>query len=415
MTCFLNLNKYFLKRYSLTIFFLLCCTLYATSYLGRLNYSAAMTVFISDNTMTQAFAGLVSTVYFFVYGSSQMLSGFLADKLSPRLLPVIGMVLSSICNILMSILAPSHAYLVLWGLNGFAHSLLWPSLMRVLVEYFPEESRFKTLSYITVSVPIGTLASYFLSATLLKVSTVSAVFIVPAILMIIAVTLFYLFFPKHKYADLLNSQEVTHHKVKNVPLATILLSPLVLSAIFPAFTNGVIKDGLSAWVPSYINSNFDSGAVIAILISSILPIFNLIGVFSMTRLKKRINNDYILSAIYFLIAFVSMLMLTLFGTVNLYTSAVLLAVCSSSMLAVNTIFVSYIPVRFVKEGRVAFMSGLLNSVSYLGATVSGIAIGILNQDYGWTLTMAAFSLLLIIAATICTIFSKKVMPKDHLV
>ncbi len=395
------------------IFFIVCCVFYASSYMGRLNYSAAMVHFTSDGILTPSTAGLISTLYYFTYGAGQIVSGILGDKFSARYIPFIGVCLSALCNILMAVVTPGVIFAVIWGINGFAQSLLWPSVMRTLVLYFPLETHLKVFAYITTAVPVGTLSSYLLSGLLLRHFDVKSLFIVPALIMVAVGAVFVLLYPKNRPLsrssefqndNALNSQPL---KKNSIGVIAIMTTPIVLIMMFPSFSHGFIKDGLTAWIPSYINSIFNSGSATAVLVTAVLPIVNLAGVYVLTKLKRRITNNITLCAISFAISFVAMLMLTLIGGVNLWLSLMLLALCSSSMMAINTVFVSYIPALFAKQGRVAFVSGAMNSLSYMGAAVSGFLIGWLTEQYSWTVTMAFFTVLLAATTVVCLIYHKK--------
>ena len=61
------------------LLFLLCWFAYFTSYIGRLNYSSAMTAMIQEAVLAKSQAGFISMVYFFAYGIGQFCNGMLGD------------------------------------------------------------------------------------------------------------------------------------------------------------------------------------------------------------------------------------------------------------------------------------------------------------------------------------------------
>lgn len=73
------------------LLFLLCWFAYFTSYIGRLNYSSAMTAMIQEAVLTKSQAGFISMVYFFAYGIGQFCNGMLGDRFHPgkMILPVL--------------------------------------------------------------------------------------------------------------------------------------------------------------------------------------------------------------------------------------------------------------------------------------------------------------------------------------
>lgn len=80
------MNKLGKIKNSSTAFFLflLCWIAYFTAYIGRLNYSSAMSDMIQTGILTQSHAGFISMLYFFSYGFGQLLNGILGDWLPPQ-------------------------------------------------------------------------------------------------------------------------------------------------------------------------------------------------------------------------------------------------------------------------------------------------------------------------------------------
>lgn len=63
--------------------FVACWAAYCASYLGRINYTAALTAIVADGVFSKSHAGFIGTVYFFCYGAGQIFSGILGDRVSP--------------------------------------------------------------------------------------------------------------------------------------------------------------------------------------------------------------------------------------------------------------------------------------------------------------------------------------------
>lgn len=73
------------------LLFLLCWFAYFTSYIGRLNYSSAMTAMIQEAVLTKSQAGFISMVYFFAYGIGQFCNGMLGDRFHPGKMIFVGL------------------------------------------------------------------------------------------------------------------------------------------------------------------------------------------------------------------------------------------------------------------------------------------------------------------------------------
>ena len=73
----------------------LCCAIYFVSYITRLDFSATMAEIIQKGVLSESSAGLIGTILFIAYGSGQIVSGILGDRISPGLLIVIGLSVAS--------------------------------------------------------------------------------------------------------------------------------------------------------------------------------------------------------------------------------------------------------------------------------------------------------------------------------
>ena len=105
--------------------FLLCWSAYFTSYIGRLNYSSAMTAMIQDEILTKSQAGFISMVYFFAYGIGQLCNGLLGDRMHPGKMIFTGLSIAALMNLLMGFTGQFFLMAVIWGINGYAQAMIW--------------------------------------------------------------------------------------------------------------------------------------------------------------------------------------------------------------------------------------------------------------------------------------------------
>ena len=172
--------------------------------------------------------------------------------------------------------------------------------------------------------------------------------------------------------------------------------------------HGVLKDGITQWVPTYIYDCFDVTSSFSVIVTMILPLINLTGAY-MARYagRKHPDEEVRTSVIFFGGALISLMMLLLFGKYHVLLAVLLFAVITASMMAVNTLYVNMIPLHFEKQGRVAAVSGMLNSVAYIGSALSTFTIGIMVEKAGWTVTMAGWAAITAAALGICVVMKKR--------
>ena len=82
------------KSYAILLIFL-AWLVYATSYLGKVNYSANITQIIDYYSVTKTQAGTVPTFFFFSYGIGQVFNGVLCKKYNIKWMIFISLFISA--------------------------------------------------------------------------------------------------------------------------------------------------------------------------------------------------------------------------------------------------------------------------------------------------------------------------------
>jgi sugar phosphate permease len=85
--------------------------------------------------------------------------------------------------------------------------------------------------------------------------------------------------------------------------------------------------------------------------------------------------------------------LALIGKNNIFSAVGLVAVSTSTMLGVNNMILTVIPLKFAKVGRSASVTGFLNACSYLASAVSSLIFGLIAENYGWNNTVYSWCII----------------------
>lgn len=406
------------KRTAMMLF-VLCWIAYFTCYIGRLNYSSAMTAMIGGNVLLKSEAGFISMVYFFAYGGGQLINGFLGDRRKPGNMIFMGLMLSMACNILMGFLSGFGWMALVWGMNGYAQAMIWPPIIRIFAQMLHEEVRLRYCVNIVSTQAMGTLASYLLSAAVLAVFSWRMVFFTAAACLLLAAVVFRTGFQKiERYAVLdagEQKEDMDGRKVsgdegaeKGIGFRTLILSGGLLMIVIPVFVHGILKDGVTSWVPTYILETFHTSPSLSILVTTVLPIVNLSGAYAARWLYRRLREQETKAAtVFFLVSVLALVLLFPFGGVSIVLTVFLLAVLTSSMMAVNTLFVNILPLRFEKEGRVSTVSGFLNAAAYGGTAVSTFTIGLIVQNGGWETAILSWTGVTAVGLVVCMLAGKR--------
>ena len=156
--------------------FLLCWLAYFTSYIGRLNFSSAMTAMIEEQVLAGSQAGFISMVYFFAYGIGQMCNGLLGDRFHPGHMIFTGLAAAAAANLIMGFVDSFFLMSLVWGINGYAQSMIWPPIIRIFAEMLQEMQKVRYCIHIVSSQVAGTLGAYLLAAAVMWLAGWKAVF-----------------------------------------------------------------------------------------------------------------------------------------------------------------------------------------------------------------------------------------------
>ena len=412
---------------------------YFASNLGRLSYTACMAEIVGREILTPASAGLIVTGFFICYGSGQIFSGFIGGRNNPFKLIFIGIFCTAFANLAMGFAHTTSIMLVIWCFNGLIQSIIWPPVLRIIVEYFSESERNKISINISTTHPVAVMFAYISCAGIITILSWKAVFFIYAFFLLVISGIWILAYRKIA-GPALHKQCSTQYK----PAAQSMIrkdgflennnvrparkySSLFIGRYFPGLaiflfclalvSQGVLRDGLTTWIPVYTSNIFSIPPNTAILSAGILPVINLAGIYVCRFLYYRTKDEGKITIYLFGVSLLAALILRFAGEINIFISFLAFALIIACMMGVNLMLVTFVPARFVKFGLVSFMTGLTNSCVYLGSSVSNYGIALLVEKAGWN---AVLSLLVILAAAsviFCIaaaprwrIFTRKVQP-----
>ena len=374
--------------------YLLSWLAYASAYIGRYNYSAVMGAITAENSLSLSAAGAVSTGYFICYAVGQIVFGLLSQSVSPYTMILIGLCGSGLCNLGAGAFSTSFMGL-LWGANGLFQAMIWPPIVRLFAESMPLERQKHACVSINSTTPAGTLAAYALSAVLLQFADWHHVFFSCGGLLLGMAAVFWLGTAPLRRATTYSPQpEFQKQKgTGNGPAA--LLAAGLGAMLLPVLLHGGLKDGVTNWVPSMIQSNFGISPAFSAAVAMALPLVNLSGAYLSGWLNEHCTHNELKTAgALFALASVCLLALPLAVHTSLLLAVLLLAVTTASMLGVNTMFINVIPVKAGRHGGASMLSGTLNAVTYLGAAAATWGIGAAAEGCGWN---AVFLLWIVMA------------------
>lgn len=397
--------------------FILCWTAYFITYLGRLNFSSAIPAMIEAGVLNKSSAGLISTLFFAFYGGGQFINGYLGDRVSPRIMISVGLFLSAIANMLMGSVTSPIVMAIIWAVNGYAQAMIWPPIVYSFAHMLDKRTMVKCSINITSTIACGTLVAYLMSAVTIKFIGYNAPFFAAAIIMAIMSVVWYIGFGRVEKAYQRDGEYIVEEENKKgdkkpvdkkISAFKLLLASGTAVVVIPVMIHGILKDGVTNWVPTLISESFNTTATVSILATLILPVINLVGAYA----AHYINNKYIkdvkvTSGLFFMLSFLSIVVLAIWGKYSIVLSVCMLAITTSSMLAVNTMLINVLPLSFARYGKTATISGIFNALAYVGTALSTYVIGYMADKFGWEVAIISWAVLAIVAALLMLKKSKK--------
>lgn len=396
-----------------TLLFIACWAAYCASYLGRINYTAALTAIVADGVFSKSHAGLIGTVYFFCYAAGQIFSGILGDRVSPYKLIGAGLAGTVCANILMPLCSGSYIVMsVVWGFNGIVQSMLWTPILYIISNVLPEEQRRRACLYIAASFPVGSLLSYVISAGAIKFASWHFAFFIPA--GIIACIFVFWCFASVRASKILGRGERKSVSARGNTGAKASLGRLFIvsgAAVICVgiLVQGMLKDGVTSWVPTLITEKYQVSASFSVLLSAVLPIINLSGAWFATKLYEGAFklNETAAAAFCFALTLIPLTGILFVGYYHIALCVIFFALFTTLITAINHLFITLIPVRFAKYGCASTVGGIFNSCTYIGSAISTYGFGAVSESFGWTATVIFWIVLGALGVAVCVIPTRR--------
>ena len=384
---------------------LLLSLLYFTSYITRLNFSASIAEMVASGVFTKTDAGVIGTALFFTYGFGQIISGILSDKFDPGKIVAVGLVLTSVCNLLFAFSNSLPVMVALWGVNGFAQALFWPPIVRILSYYFDDSGYAKGNLAVSYACHGATILIYVIVPFGIKVadwrfSFFFGAFLAAAVLAVWCAGYWRLVSKMEKAVQRKGEMSQSAH----LPLLKTLAVSGVLMVLVAIALQGYLKDGIQSWLPTFFTEVFEMDSSRAILMNMVVPVSSIIFVSLATVLFRKVFKNEVAESIFlFSVIVVLALLVSVFYEKSPAVTLVLSALIIGCAHGVNTMLISFLPRRFERIGKAATVGGICNAFVYVGSAASSYGIALIATNVGWFATLVSWGIIALAGIAFCII------------
>ena len=388
---------------------LLCSVAYMVSYLTRYNYAAALVVIEDLPGFNEANASYPLTAMFIVYGSVQLLSGYLGDKIAPEKIVCTGLLGTCILNLIIPLCASPVMMTVIWGLNGIAQSLMWPPIVKILTDNCTKDDYGKYIVYVMFGTGLGTIIVYSGAPAILKIWNWTGIFIIPAVIAAVMALIWVIAYKK----IVSHAEEVEIYvpetakkdagKVKFTSAAILLLVFIMLANIM----QGLLRDGSATYMPKYMKDVFAFDASLAILTGIALPLGSkVVSLFTSIIHRRILKNEASTTTLFFFIMTLCFGTLFIAENYNPWLSIVLFTIANASSHAINFMYTTIAVPHFERFGKASFIAGLINSSVYIGSALTTWCTPFMVTNFGWTGVMLTWLITSALGLIVCVISIK---------
>ena len=166
--------------------FIITYLAYTSIYISRLNLSIATTELTASGIMNEAEIGLLGSIFSVVFAIGRLLNGVLNDKLTPWIMLCTGLAAVGLSNIVSGIFMSFAVMAVLWGINAYAQSMLWGSVLRAMSSVYDPDKASKRTAIMVSSVAVGNLLGILVNTWIISITgKIEMAFIIPGALNLI--------------------------------------------------------------------------------------------------------------------------------------------------------------------------------------------------------------------------------------
>ncbi len=394
----------------------MCFLAYAVSYVGKYTYSTNISNVISDLEISKAYAGYVTSAFFFCYGIGQLVNGILCERMNSKWTISVSLCISATITLSMFFLKSIPVMTVLWGINGLVLSGLWSHCIKVLATIQDERFLKKSVTCISMTLPIGTVVVYFFSTIFTYFEAWKLVYLFAAVLLFAIGVAFFCVVgnvedgtPRQEEvkAELSNKEEPQGKSLFQV------FGGMTVCLFLVAVIAGFVRDGATSWFPELLKDVYHMPTSFSIFFTIGLP---LVGVFSaiidkylISKTKSIFANSLIVGVTIFIVMFI--LLFAFESSVVLLIGLFMISTLASYILA--NLLTSLLPLYYKGQLKSGQTAGLINAVTYMGSTLSTLFLGGIVDGYGWIAFMVVFFACggLIVVMSLIGLFNKKTKIK----
>lgn len=373
----------FIKEIKWSIF-LITWACYLSFYFTRKNFSISKSTLETEYGLSIIQLGLISTAFLFLYTIGQFYSGWASDKYKVHHVLSIGCAGTGLMSIAFGLSDVFILLFIFFALNGLFQSTGWPCNFKLVSFIIPTTSRAKSLGLWSTNYQIGGAVATLLATTLLVNYGWRSSFIIPGILLMIWGVIIF----KVKAVSSEHPVQINYMP----PLGIVFRKRAYLLGGFYFFIK-YFRYTLLFWLPYYLNTEHGLSLAHSAWTSLSFEIGGFSGVILLGWICDGFFKNNKSKVLPF--GFAAMVCLFYFFSQNNSSEINILIPFIFFMgfliFSIDTLMVSTLCLDIGGPELAGRVTGIVNGIGSLGATLSGIASSWVAYQYGWSSVFSCFA------------------------
>lgn len=399
--------KYWRKR---TLFTIILG--YAAFYFLRTSFSVTMLSVEEHFGVSKVDLGALVSIQAVIFGLGKTFWGLLSDRISARYFLSVGLLLSSIMNILLSCGNNFKLLAFFWIMAGCFLSIGSGPCVKMLAYWFSPEERATKWAVWNASQQIGAAVSVVFSSYILISSGWSGVFYSTGLIgVIVSIIILIRLRDTPQTLGLPEVEEYKgnhnhHHEDDSASTLEIIKNKLIknkkvwrlcfANAFFYIFRMGILQ-----WAPTFLREFKGSSIEGAAYRTAMFDASSILGGIILSYVSDRIFKGRRSPVVFFsIIALCVFLYILLEIPSDRHDLHSLFMILIGFFVTCPQILIGVAAADFSSNRVAATANGLVGLFGYMGAAISGAGVGYIAEHYGWECVFMGF----IASAAICASF-----------
>lgn len=356
-----------------------------SAYLVRYCVSGLLSVFtpgmVASGEFTKEFIGTLSSVYMLVYAIGQLVNGYLGDRIKPKFMVSIGLLLCGTSSLLFSVIDSRFLQTLVFGLMGFSLSMLRGPLVKTICENMKSEHAHICCVFLSFTGFVGPLTASLLSmifAWNTAFAIAGSVCIAFSLVFFVVLT----YYEKKKVILYRIKESKTAKQTKSGGILGLFKLENFFVYMLVGMVCEIAGSSISFWIPTYLTERLGYSAEISGILYTVITLIKAFTPFiAIFVLKAMKNKDIKMMRYAFLIA--TVLFVGVFFITNKYLNIVFLLLALMAVRSSSTLLWSvYIPNQS-KSGLVSTLNGFLDFSGYVAASAANMLFSFTMSSVGW--------------------------------